>query len=27
VFAVRISLIEGKDDLRAGMAATVEVPK
>ncbi len=27
VFAVRISLIEGKEDLRAGMAATVEVPK
>jgi multidrug resistance efflux pump len=27
VFAVRIGLIEGKDDLRAGMAATVRVPK
>jgi HlyD family secretion protein len=27
VFAVRIQLIEGKDELRAGMAATVSVPK
>jgi HlyD family secretion protein len=27
VFAVRISLVEGKEQLRAGMAATVEVPK
>jgi multidrug resistance efflux pump len=27
VFAVRIGLIEGKDELRAGMAATVRVPK
>jgi HlyD family secretion protein len=27
VFAVRIGLIEGKDELRAGMAATVEVEK
>ncbi|HEY5948345.1 MAG TPA: HlyD family efflux transporter periplasmic adaptor subunit [Kofleriaceae bacterium] len=27
VFAVRITLLEGKDDLRAGMAATVRVPK
>jgi multidrug resistance efflux pump len=27
VFAVRIGLLEGKDDLRAGMAASVTVPK
>ncbi|HEY4056938.1 MAG TPA: efflux RND transporter periplasmic adaptor subunit [Kofleriaceae bacterium] len=27
VFAARIALIEGKDDLRAGMAATIEVAK
>lgn len=27
VFAARIGLVEGKDALRAGMAATVEVPK
>ena len=27
VFAVRITLIEGKEQLRAGMAATVRVPK
>ncbi len=27
VFAVRVELVEGKTDLRAGMAATVEVPK
>ena len=27
VFALRIGLIEGKDELRAGMAATIEVVK
>jgi multidrug resistance efflux pump len=27
VFAVRVNLIEGKDQLRAGMAATVKVPR
>lgn len=27
VFAVRVNLIEGKDQLRAGMAATVQVPR
>jgi multidrug resistance efflux pump len=27
VFAVRVGLIEGEDELRAGMAATVRVPK
>ncbi len=27
VFALRIGLVEGKDELRAGMAATIEVKK
>jgi HlyD family secretion protein len=27
VFAIRVGLVEGKDDLRAGMAATIKVPK
>jgi HlyD family secretion protein len=27
VFAVRVGLVEGKDQLRAGMAATIEVPR
>jgi hypothetical protein len=27
VFAVRVNLIEGKDKLHAGMAATVAVPR
>ncbi|NVB79182.1 MAG: HlyD family efflux transporter periplasmic adaptor subunit [Kofleriaceae bacterium] len=27
VFAVRVDLVEGKTDLRAGMAATIEVPR
>ena len=27
VFAARIGLVEGKDELRAGMAASIQVPK
>jgi HlyD family secretion protein len=27
VFAVRIGLVKGKEELRAGMAATIRVPK